>query len=816
MIKLVFALIGLVLFGQSARPQITAPDSPAEQYRGVLDRYCVTCHNERLKTANLMLDKADTASLSAGAETWEKVIRKLRTGAMPPAGMPRPDKSTYSSFATYLETALDLSAAANPNPGRPAIHRLNRAEYANAIRDLLALDIDSESLLPSDDSSNGFDNIADVLSVSTVLLERYLSAARKIAGLAIGDAAILPVTETYSVPKYLTQNDRVSEALPFGSRGGIAIEHHFPLDGEYLIKIRLRRNVVRETVIGLVEPHQLDVWLDGARIKSFTVGGALKGEGDSPYSNRLQLQNPTTAEYLLGADAELEVRVPVKAGTRKVGVAFVKETWANETSAVEGLFDRQPALELRYIAFEVGGFSEPGVASVAISGPYNAKGAGETPSRKVVFGCRPTSPDNEEACARKILANLARRAYRRPVTDTDIQPLIQLYYSGHKDGGFEAGIRMALRKILVSLEFLSRIEREPAELTPGTAFRISDLELASRLSFFLWSTIPDDELLSVAEDGKLQNPVVLEQQVRRMLVDARSKALVDNFAGQWLYLRNLPSVAPDAETFPDFDDDLRQAFHQETELFFQSLLREDRSVLLLLDADYTFVNERLARHYGIPNIYGSHFRRIALADQNRRGLLGQGSILTVTSYATRTSPTLRGKWVLDNFLGTPPPPPPPNVPSLKDRSEDGRILSVREQLEQHRSNAVCASCHARMDPLGFALENFDAIGRWRTTSGVDGTPIDSSGVLLDGTHFQGAAELRKVLLGQPEQFVTTVAEKLLTYALGRGLEHYDQPAIRKIVRDAASDDYRWSSLIVSMIKSIPFQMRKSGDAAVQR
>ncbi|MBI4464008.1 MAG: DUF1592 domain-containing protein [Acidobacteria bacterium] len=699
--------------------------------------------------------------------------------------MPRPDKATYDSFATYLETELDRAATAHPNPGRPAIHRLNRAEYTNAIRDLLAVDIDGRSLLPTDDSGYGFDNIADVLSVSPLLLERYMSAARKISRRAIGDAAIRPDVETYDVPQFLTQEDRTSEDLPFGSRGGIAIRHHFPLDGDYTIRIRLQRNF-DGYILGLGEPHQLEVRLDRARIKLFTIGGEHKSKQEQE-------------EYVqFTADAGLEIRFPANAGTRLVGVAFLKETSKSEDVLRSRL--------LGYV-FSHPGEGNPAVGSVAISGPYDAKGPGETPSRRKIFVCRPTGSQDEETCAKKILSTLARRAYRRPVTDADVQTLLGFYKAGRGEGGFEAGIEMALQAILVSPEFLFRIERNPVNVAPGAAYRISDFELASRLSFFLWSSIPDDQLLDLAARGKLQDSEVLQQQARRMLQDARSKALVNNFAGQWLYLRNMGSVSPDPDAFPDFDDNLREAFQRETELFFESLLREDRSVVALLNADYTFLNERLARHYQIPNVYGSHFRRVVLSEEERKGLLGQGSILTVTSYANRTSPTIRGKWLLENILGTPPPPPPPNGPSLKDRGENGKILSVRQRLEQHRANPVCASCHSRMDPLGFALENFDAIGKWRTAE--DNTPVDSSGVLPDGTKFQGPAELRKILLSNPEQFVTTITEKLLTYALGRGVEYYDAPAIRKIVREAAPNDYRWSALIMGIVKSTPFQMRRS-------
>ena len=747
----------------------------------VLSRYCITCHNQNLQTAGLMLDAMDLDNVPEGAEVWEKVIRKLRARQMPPAGMPRPDEATYDSFATYLETEIDRAAEAKPNPGRVAIHRLNRAEYANVIRDLLAIDIDGESLLPADDAAHGFDNIGDALTVSPALLERYMLAAEKISRLAIGDSTISPVLNTYEVPDSLVQDDHMNEYLPFGSRGGIAMRHFFPLDAEYVIKIRLKRNNLGE-ILGIDEPKRLDVRLDGSRIQLFAVGSERHRD------RREDVERDY--DYRSTADEGLEVRFPAKAGTRMVGVTFLKE---NVQSSGEFRVGRRAVFE--------------GVDSVTISGPYNATGPGETPSRSRIFVCRPTSSEDEEPCAREILSTLARRAYRRPVTEEDIQPLLNLYQTGRSNGGFEAGIQTALRGMLVLPGFLFRLELDPVDVAPGTAYGISDYDLASRLSFFLWSSIPDDRLLDLAEQGQLRDPVVLEQQVRRMLADSRSEALVNNFAGQWLYLRNLGAKAPDSGVFPEFDENLRQAFQRETELFFASIVREDRSVVDLLGADYTFLNERLARHYQIPNVYGSRFRRVTLNDEQRKGLLGQGSLLTVTSYNTRTSPVLRGMWLLENILGTPPPPPPPDVPSLKE-DQDTEALTMRERMEQHRENPACAVCHRVMDPLGFALENFDAIGRWRTTTGAADAPVDASGELPDGTRFDGPAELREILLSKREQFVETFTEKLLTYALGRGVEYSDRPAIRKIVREAAPD-YRWSSLILSLVQSTPFQMRRS-------
>jgi hypothetical protein len=739
----------------------------------------------------MILSTKNVADLSEDAASWEKVVRKLRTRGMPPAGMPRPDEATYDSFAAYLETELDRLAAADPDPGRPAVHRLNRAEYSNAVRDLLAVDIDAGAMIPADDSGHGFDNIGDVLTVSPSLLDRYLSAARKIARLAVGDQDIRPYVEEYAVPHSLKQDTRMSEDLPFGSRGGAAVRHYFPLDGEYEIKIRLQREEEGDILGSLGELHRIDLRLDGARIKLFEIGR----ESDTTS------QTSGQEAYIRTADVGLEVRVPVKAGARTIGVTFVRDTLLAEglTQFVR-LDDRMPY-----------------IGSVIVSGPHNATGSGKTASRDRIFVCRPANP-NDEVCARQILATLARRAYRHPVTDAQLQELLSLFRAG-RETGFEAGIEMAVQGILVSPDFLFRVERDPGNVPPDTAYRISDLELASRLSFFLWSSIPDDELLSLAERGRLREPAVLESQVRRMLADSRAKALVRNFAGQWLYLRNLGTARPDPKGFPEFDENVRRALQQEIDLFLESImLTENGSVADLMDADYTFLNDRLARFYQVPNVYGSQFRRVELADENRKGLLGKGAVLLVTSYPTRTSPTLRGKWVLENIMGTPPPPPPPNVPSLKD-DKDVQGLTMRQRMEVHRANPACAVCHTRMDPMGFALENFDAIGRFRTTMGAEETPIDVSGVLPDGTKFNGPAELRGILLGNPEQLATAATEKLLIYALGRGLEHTDSPVVRKIVREAAQTGeasidasdrtYRWSSIILGIVKSMPFQMRKT-------
>ena len=761
----------------------------------------------------------DVTNVGEAPEVWEKVVQKLRGGMMPPARRPRPDPQAYEGFQSWLETSLDRAAAATTAPGRVPTHRLNRAEYANAIRDLLALDIDGASLLPADDSGHGFDNLAGTLALSPVLMERYMSAARRISRLAVGDPSIGPgfTSKTYVIPINMAQNERMSEDLPFGSRAGIAVRHRFPLDGEYVIRLRLKRSVY-EYIVNLDEAHDLDVRLDGRRVARFSVGGEASGKpaplsfsGTFVAAGNAGYPSQEWDEYRTSADAGLVVRVAVRAGTRVVGVSFVGRSWEHE-----GV--RQPRLrEYGATVTETTDTSSrpegPGLESVAIDGPYAVTGQGETASRDRIFVCQPDSTadpaDNDEArCARSILSRLARRAFRRPVNDADIQPLLLFYETGRTDGGFEAGIQAALERILIDPEFLFRIERDPAGVAPGTPYRLSDLELASRLSFFLWSSIPDDELLDVAASRELSDPGVLEQQVRRMLADRRATALVDNFVSQWLTLRRVGGVTPDPNLFPGFDENLREAFQRETELFVESQLREDRSVVELLSADYTFLNERLARHYGIPNVRGSRYRRVTVGDERRGGLLGHGSILSVTSYGNRTSPVLRAKWLLENILGTPPPPPPPDVPPLPEAGPAGQPRTVRDRLAQHRRSPVCAVCHAPMDPLGFALENFDAIGQWRTTDA--GLPVDASAVLADGiTTFEGPAGLRRVLLSRAEQFVETLTEKLLTYGLGRGLEYYDRPVIRSITRAAEADDYRWSSLILGVVESTPFRMRST-------
>ena len=780
----VSALVGAQTPGVSTRRD----GDPAVQVRATLDRYCISCHNARLNTADLALDTVDIKAVPERAELWEKVIRRLRSGTMPPQGSRRPDAATYAAVAGWLETTIDNAAAAHPHPGRrPAVHRLNRAEYANAIRDLLAVDVDAATLLPPDDSGYGFDNIADVLSVSPMLTERYLSAALKISRVAVGDPTLRPVTETFAVNKYLKQDDRVSDDLPFGSRGGLAVRYYFPVDADYAIKIFFDRTYDGR-VRGLADPHQLEVRLDGVKVREITVGGdAAGGRG----------------QRNVAIDGT-EVRFAASAGPRVLGVSFVKK--ADEP---EGM--RRPLYAVTSYEYAGDINVAPAVGRVELRGPFDVRGAGDSPSRRRIFICHPGAPENgpssaDTACARRILSALARRAYRRPVTESDVRPLLDFYATARKEEGFDAGIEAALRRMLVSPDFLFRVEHEPSRVAPGTAYRISDFELASRLSFFLWSSIPDDVLLDAAASGRLSEPAVLERQVQRMLADRRSRSLVANFAGQWLWVRNIRLHTPDPAIFPDFDENLREAFAREIELFLESQVREDRSVRELLDADYTFLNERLARHYGIANVYGNHFRRVALTDTARRGLLGKGGLLTVTSYPHRTSPVFRGKWLLENILGAPPPPPPPDVPALQERGEHDAPKSVRERMEQHRANPACAACHKVMDPLGFALENFDAIGRWRTSDG--GGPIDPSGTLANGAAVDGPATLARALLERRDGFVTTVTEKLLTYGVGRGVESYDAPAIRRIVGEAAANDYRWSSLILGVAKSPPFQMRE--------
>jgi hypothetical protein len=796
--------------------------------RAVIDKYCVTCHNQRLKTSNLDLDSTALNDIAGHADVWEKVIRKVDAGMMPPAGVPRPDEAARRALVARLEAVLDRAAKASPNPGRPLVHRLNRAEYANAIRDLLALSVDVSSLLPPDDSSAGFDNNADVLGLSPVLLESYLTAAERISALAIGDPKTPPRGELFRVRQDASQ-DRQIDGLPLGTMGGILIDTTLPLDGEYQFQVRLFRTNLG-TMRGLEYPHQLEITVNGERVHLATFGGDKEITASS--------DNPTiTGDEV---DGRFTARVPLKAGPAKVTVAFLEKTHALNTRRLQS-YVRSSSDTIDFSGY-------PHIDEVILTGPFNPTGVGDTPSRRRIFVCQPkttseeegrrSSPDieaSEDGCARRILTTLSRRAYRGDVAREDVPTLMEFFQRGRREGGtFDAGIDLALRRVLASPKFLVRVERDPASaegsgdsrqgapgaqrrpaaVPAGSAYRLSDLEIASRLSFFLWSSIPDDTLLDVASKGGLKSPAVLEQQVRRMLADPKSQALVDNFLGQWLQLRNLNTKQPNSHEFPDFDDNLRRAVATEVELFFASVMREDRSVLDLMTADYTFVNERLARHYGIPNVYGTHFRRVTLKDDVRRGLLGKGAVLMVTSHPHRTSPVLRGKWILENVLGAPPPPPPDVVPPFEEDAGAAKPKSVRERMEQHRRNPACASCHRMIDPAGLALENFDAVGAWRTRDGgTRGAPVDASGQLVDGTQINGVVELRAALLREPETFVRTMTEKLMTYAVGRGLTAADMPAVRTVVRDSARSKYSFSSVIIEIVKSVPFQMRTKSPAS---
>ncbi len=788
---------------KAAEPQATGSTvSSPDAARDTLDRYCVGCHNERLKDSYgglaLDADAVDLTDAGAHAAVLEQVLRRVRAGQMPPAGRRRPAEPVRASLVAWLESELDRAAAAHPNPGRKEpFHRLNRAEYRNAVRDLLALDVDVAALLPADDASYGFDNIAGVLRISQSQLEQYLSAARKIGREALGGELPAPAVTEYRVAETQPQYDHL-EGLPFGTRGGLLVSHHFPRDGTYEIAIDLLCRIQGECdgSVGFADAHELEVAIDGERVTLFTL--------------------EPRAEFRPHGERTWRVRLPVAGGPHEVGVAFLKLPSIREADSRVERF-----LKPHYVTGVVGEPSQmiyqPFVDRVTIAGPFEATGPGTTPSRRTILTCRPASAADEQACAEEILSGLMRRAFRRPVTASDVATLMPVYRAGWETGGhfeagdFEAGLEAALRRLLVSPEFLFRVERDPVGIAPATNYRISDLELASRLSFFLWSSIPDDALLAAAARGELSDPDVYHRQVRRMLADERSAELVRNFAGQWLQLRNLDAVEMDWALFPNFDDGVRLGFRRETELFVESILRENRGVMELLTADYTFVNERLARHYGIPGVYGDRFRRVPVTDPNRRGLLGHGSVLTVTSRPNRTSPVLRGKWILMNVLGAPPPDPPADVPALEEDAvgNHSRADTVRERLARHRRNPACAGCHALIDPPGFALENFDAVGRWREMDNAF-RPIDASGVLPDGTAFDGVVGFRNALAAHPEPFVANVTEKLLTYALGRGLEPYDMPAVRRIVRGAAPE-YRLQDVILGIADSIPFRMRRSAD-----
>lgn len=754
----------------------------------LIESYCIECHNSEDWAGSLDLTLMDLASAPQDAEVWEKVIRKLKGSMMPPLGNDRPAQARQDAFIAWITQSLDSANLADPDPGKSSLHRLNRTEYGNAVRDLLGLKVDISEYLPADDEGYGFDNIADVLRTAPALLEQYLSASRKISELAIGDTRIAPISKVYRAPP--DQPQQHIPGLPLGTRGGILIEHNFPVDGEYQFNNYLTRNIVGY-MTGLEWPHVFEISIDGELVFSAQVGG--------PEDNLASDSNFAKAADAI--DLRLQTRIPVQAGRRKVAV-----TWQQKNAA-----ETHEPLELHTRDLDLQNMNGlPTLDYTDIIGPFNVSGAGETASRRQIFSCYPQDKAAEPECAEQILSTLGRRAYRRPLDNADMNLIFSYYEDGARQGGFERGIQSALRFILTSPEFLFRSEPDPEGVVPGEVYALSDLALASRLSFFLWSSIPDDELLDLAIRKQLSNPEVFEMQVERMLQDPKAVALVDNWAAQWLFLRNLKSINPDTRAFPNFDDKLRNAFYTETSMFIQSIIRNDRPVTELMTADYTYVNDRLAQHYGMSNIYGSHFRRVAYSNPDRRGLLGHGSILTVTSYPNRTSPVLRGKWVLENILGSPAPAPPPNVPAL---DEQLTAVSVRDRLIQHRQDPVCAGCHAVMDPLGFSLENFDAVGRYRERD-ESGT-IDATGNLADGTPVVGARSLQEALMQKPEYFVDTVTEKLLTFALGRGLEAQDMSFVREITRAAEEDGYRFSALIKGIVHSVPFRMKRAADGSVQ-
>ena len=795
---------------QSPAPTGQTAAAPSEQ--ALIKQYCVTCHNARARTGDLSLEGLDPAAAASHTDVWENVIMKLRGGMMPPVGMPRPDEATLQGFATALEQRIDKQALSAPNPGHKPIHRLNRTEYRNAVRDLLNLEVDVMDLLPADDESHGFDNIAGVLRVSSSLLEQYLVAARRVSSLAVGTDSEV-VRQAYRVPPDDSQQDEV-DGLGLGTRGGRRFRHNFPQDAEYEFAPSLLQNF-HGYITGLEFAHRFEIAIDGEQVFATQVGG----DEDLLASDRNQ------SSAALAIHERLKSRVRIAAGPHDVSVTFYRRNRAASDEPLQ-LHERHHDLQ------DMNGL--PLLEQVTVTGPFKATGPGNTPSRQRIFTCRPATPASdtglasstaparsrrssqdvqasEDGCAKTILTNLARRAYRRPATADDVDPLMELYADARKEGStFDAGVEQALRLVLASPKFLFRVEAPPAA---GGVSPVTNLELASRLSFFLWSSIPDEELLKAAEQGRLNEPAVLQAQVERMLKDPKSHALVDSFASQWLRLRNLRSHIPIARDFPNFDNELRDSLRIETELFFGSIIREDRSVIDLLNADYTYLNERLARHYGIENVYGSHFRRVTLTQDARRGLLGQGSILTVTSYPNRTSPVLRGKWVLENILGTPPPPPPPNVPDLEENHPGNDARSLRARLEAHRKNPTCASCHRVMDPLGLALENFDGLGQWREKE--PGGPINPTGQLANGTPIDGPVALRKAVLEHPEMFVRTLTEKLMTYGLGRGIELDDRPLVRKVARDAAARNYRWSAIVLGIVRSAPFQMKKASASDAQ-
>ena len=816
----VLSTVAIVVVGcaRQASAQATTTAN-ASSVGAVLDQYCVTCHNERrvnatgptsilnarLRETGLAFDILDVTRPSDNLEEWEAAITKLRAGTMPPGGSPRPDDATYDVVASWLETEIDRVASASPNPGRnSSVHRLNSTEYTNAIRDLFVLEIDGDALLPGDETSDtGFDNNADILTITTSHLERYLSAARKITRLAIG----LPPAAgfvRFENSVLLTQSDRQSEDLPLGSRGGIASPYNFPADGEYRFRVLLASNW-QDYIRGMGRRHELDLRIDGEIVRRFTVGGEAPPGAAATSFSPAELGSPEWEEYMFGADSELDIRAPVKGGPHVVGVSFVRSMWE-----WEGVLQPQMVGEL--LSNDEMYHGDAQVLALEIEGPFDATIPEDTPSRQKIFSCYPTDASEEGACATRILSRLARLAYRRPVTDQEVRTLLAFFEDGRERGGsFDTGIQLALERLLVDPAFLLRVQEDPPDAVPGQPYRLSEIELATRLAFFLWSSIPDEPLLDAAERGELSDPAILDQQVRRMLADPRTESLVSNFAAQWLHLRNLSDVKGEPAIFPSFDQDLVESFRQETELFIGSTIKEDRSVLELLRADYSFLDERLARHYGIPGVYGSRFRRVTLPNMDERGgLLAHGSVLSLSSYPTRTSPVLRGKWLLEAILGAPPPAPPPNVPDLPERGVEGEITSVRERLEQHRANPVCNACHQNIDPPGFALENYDAIGAFRLLDEA-GRPVDAVGNMPNGVTVDGLPGLRSMLLEKPERFVNTLTQRLLAYALGRQLDYHDHPSVREIVRKAVAEDYRWSSIIRGVVESPTFQMRMPAD-----
>jgi len=802
MVTLIFSSIFSV-YAQSL------PERPNDlsSFRADIDRYCVTCHNETLQTASLMLDRANLSNPEDAPALWEKVLLKLRTRSMPPVGLPRPDELFYVSFSNYLENTLDSLAETNPNPGRSvSAHRLNRTEYTNAVRDLLGVKIDGAELLPPDNSGD-FDNLGELLSVSSVLMEKYLSVARQVSQLALGDASISTDTNEYTISPFLFQNDRMSEDLPFGTRGGLAANHRFPLTGHYEFNLRLLRTDGTGFVIGLGKPNRLEIRIDGKRVSLLTIGGENIGQALGN-ANTFNDGPPDfdQAQYERTADEKLRVLLPMEGGEHLVQVAFLEENFASESPVPSRNFKN-------YTTARLGGgydraWADPAVSSITITGPFDIKGTGHTASREKIFVCYPANTAEEAPCAQKIFSELARSAYRRPVTDEAINPLLSLYREGVKQGGtFESGIQMGLEGLLVSPDFLFRVHEPIEKVASNQNYPIDDIDLASRLSFFLWSSIPDHELLALAEDGELSKPSVLDSQVKRMLKDERAESLLNNFSDQWLLLRNLPHTHKNQELFPDFDENLRNDLYTEIQLFVGSIFKEDRSIMDLFRSEYRYLNERLARHYNVEDVYGNRFRRVKVEDRNKQGLLAHGSILAITSYPNRTSPVLRGKWVLENILASPPPPPPNIIPSLVEKNETGEALSMRAAIEKHRANPVCAVCHNRMDPIGFGLENFSPIGQWRTTDA--GQPVDSSGMLPDGSKFQGPAELQNALLNNQEVIANAFTRKLLIYALGRDLEFNDMPVVRNIVKKSADNDYRFSEIVIGIVNSLPFKMRRS-------